>query len=496
MKKYYILLCSMIILGSCQQQIKSYKMTTKIPDGIAMPRQIDSRIGILDFQDGIPSKVTLEKIYENLDFNRALSVYIQNIQLASIEAIKQGVLELGKANSTVLIHEDFADSKTLILTANASSIYFHSWLEVREPMVIETPKNVLGFINNRFFEYEGDFGNAGPDMGQGGKYLIIPPDYTGNIPNGYHIIRTSTYGNWIVGRGFSVDGDPKPTVENIKDTFKIYPLAETPKTLNFINMSGTFYNTIFKMTDDVYYTIDDIIQSEPIDTYDSTLLGELRSLGIEKGKKFNPDNRMKRILKEAANVGAATLRTLAAFPREEEFQTYTNSKVWINPFAGGSNFTSNNARLIDHKAIYYFFAIGITPAMVKPRIGKGSQYAYAYMDKDHKIFDGSKTYKIHLPANIPAKNFWSFTVYDNQTRSMLQTDHPTSSIDSYNKELKQNEDGSYDIYFGPKPPKGWENNWIQTIPGKGWNTLFRIYGPLEPWFDKTWQLSDPILVKN
>jgi len=139
----------------------------------------------------------------------------------------------------------------------------------------------------------------------------------------------------------------------------------------------------------------------------------------------------------------------------------------------------------------HFYATGITPAMAVENVGKGSQYAIAYLDKGGNPLDGSKTYKIHLPPNVPAKDFWSFTLYDNQTRAMLQTDQRFPGLDNNKEGLGQNEDGSYDIYLSPEPPKGWENNWIQTVPGQGWNTILRLYGPLEPWYDKTWKPGDP-----
>jgi hypothetical protein len=143
----------------------------------------------------------------------------------------------------------------------------------------------------------------------------------------------------------------------------------------------------------------------------------------------------------------------------------------------------------------HFYATGITPAMSKAPVGKGSQYAIAYLDKEGNALDGSKTYKIHLPPNVPAKDFWSFTLYDNQTRSMLQTDQRFPGLDNNKEGLKQNADASYDVYFSPEPPAGLENNWIQTVPGKGWNVILRLYGPLQPWFDKTWRPGDPELVK-
>ena len=133
--------------------------------------------------------------------------------------------------------------------------------------------------------------------------------------------------------------------------------------------------------------------------------------------------------------------------------------------------------------------------MVKPMVGKGSVYEIGARDADGHHLDGSKTYKVTLPAPIPAKDFWSFMVYDNQTRSILETDQKTGGVDSNAKGLKLHEDGSATVYFGPKAPEGQEANWVQTIPGKGFNVLLRLYGPLKPWFDKTWMPGDFELVK-
>ena len=336
----------------------------------------------------------------------------------------------------------------------------------------------------------------GPDKGKGGKYLILPPDYKGAIPQGYHVFKTSTYGNWVIGRAFTVEGDPKPAVKSIKESFRIYPLNTEPRPMNFTNTSGEAHNTIHKMNAEIYEEINAVIQAEPLDNFSPELLGQLAAIGIKKGKKFAPDLRMQGILKEAANIGAATIRSMIAYPRDEKFYIYyPDSSVWMNPLAYGYEFKDGDVRDLDARSLFHFYATGITPAMSFRFVGKGSQYAYAYTDADGKIFDGSKTYKINLPPNVPAKDNWSFTVYDSQTRAMLKTSQPFATVSSDDDDIKQNADGSYDIYFAPTPPKGLENNWIQTVPGKSWNTIFRLYGPLEPWFNKSWRLSDPVLVK-
>jgi len=489
----------MSIVSMVWAQPPKMKMTTDVPPGIATPDKLNTRIGTLNLFDGVPDKETAQIVYDNLDFQRGVQAYLDSIQIASMYGMRKGILEFGPANTTALLFENLMDSKALWLTPNTTSVYMTSWLELKdEPMVIETPPNVLGIIDDHWFHYVTDFGNAGPDKGKGGKFLILPPGYKGKVPEGYYVARTNTYGNWVIWRGFQENGDPAPAIATTKKLFRIYPLSQkdNPPKMNFINLSGQFNNTIHRMDFGIFEEINEVVQAEPSEGQDPEILGLLASIGIKKGQPFNPDERMQKILKEAADVGAATVRTLAAHPREDVFYFYPGEGVWSTPFPGGSHeFLDNGARVLDARSYFHFYATGITPAMTMKMVGKGSQYAVAYLDSKGNPFDGSKTYKVNLPPNVPAKDFWSFTLYDNQTRAMLQTDQQFPGLDSNKQGLQQNADGSYDIYFSPKAPTGKEDNWIQTVPGKGWNMLLRLYGPLDPWFDKTWKPGDPELVK-
>ena len=476
------------------------KMTTEIPEGIATPDKLETRIGTLKLSDGVPDKETAQLIYDNLDFQHGVQAFLSGIQIASMSGLRKGILEFGPPNTTAILFEDLMDSHALWLTPNTTSVYMVSWLELSdEPMVIETPPDVLGIIDDHWFKYVADFGRLGPDKNKGGKFLIIPPGYEGEIPEGYFVTRTNTYGNWVIWRGFQVDGSPKPAIDTTKKIFRIYPLSrkDNPPKMNFVNASGKFMNTIHRMDYEIFEEINTVVQAEPSHGQDREILGILASVGIKKGQPFRPDARMKKILTEAADIGAVTVRTIMSQPRDEGFYLFPGkSSVWTNPFVGGSHeFLSDGAYLLDARAGFHFYATGITPAMTFKIIGKGSKYAVAYLDADGNPYDGGKTYKVNVPKNPPAKDFWSFTLYDNQTRSMLQTDQQFPGIDNNKPGMIQNPDGSYDVYFGPKAPKGMENNWIQTIPGKGWNMLFRLYGPLDPWFDKTWRPGDPELVK-
>jgi len=275
-------------------------------------------------------------------------------------------------------------------------------------------------------------------------------------------------------------GDPKPGVDSVKKTLRVYPLSQAanPPEMKFVNISGKAFNTIGPGDYSSFELLNRVIQDEPSDALDPDTLGLFASIGIEKGKPFAPDARLRKILTDAAAVGDATARSLAYQTRIKDAYYYPNS-AWLTPFIGGSyKFEQNGVLNLDAKSFFFFYATGITPAMAEKMVGQGSQYAVAFVDAKGNSLDGSKTYRVHLPPNIPAKDFWSFTLYDNQTRSELQTDQQFPSVGSLTKGLLVNADGSADIYFAPKAPAGKENNWLQTIPGKGWNTVLRLYGRL------------------
>lgn len=478
------------------------KMTTEIPEGIATPDKVSTRAGTFHMQDGIPTPDTVGSVYDYLDFHNGVQAYLSGIQIASMSAMRQGILEFGPPNTTALIFEDLMDSKALFLTPNTTSVYMMLWLQLGdEPMVLETPPDVLGIIDDHWFKYVADFGRLGPDKNKGGKFLMLPPGYTRDIPDGYHVVKCNTYGHWVIWRGFQVDGSTKPAVDTTKARVKVYPLSQkdNPPKMKFINVSGKSFNTIHRMDFEIFNEINEVVQLEPAMGENPEILGTLAAIGIKKGKEFAPDSRMKKILSEAADVGAVAVRTIISKPRNKGFYIYPGeSTVWTNPFeaSGGSHeFLADGALQLDARAGFHFYATGVTPAMTFKIVGKGSKYAIAYTDADGNFFDGGKTYKVHVPPNPPAKDFWSFTLYDNQTRSMLQTDERFPGIDNNKEGMIQNADASWDIYFGPEAPEGMENNWVQTVPGKGWNMLWRVYGPLDPWFDKTWRPGDPELVK-
>lgn len=468
----------------------SYKMTTPMPPGVAAPASVTTRLGVLRYDAGFPDPETVTKLYDNLDFQRAVQAYLLGLPAVNQAANRNAIRTLGPVNGTVPIFEQLVDSRSIFLTANDNTIYSWTWVDLKDgPLVLEVPPKVLGLIDDMWYRWVGDVGITGPDHGQGGKYLLLPPAYKGAIPKGYHVVQAPTYNLWIPWRSFLVDGDPKPGIALVKKFTKIYPLGHkgpVPE-LRYVDLSGKDFNTVAPADASFWELLNQVVQEEPTASLDPVTLGYFASVGIEKGKPFTPDARMRAILAEAAAVGDGTARAVAYRMREKAAYYYDKS-AWRVPFLGGYKFEAQpGVDSLDGAIMFFFAATGVTPAMDIQMVGKGSQYAWALLDANGNPLDGGKNYTLRLPPNIPVKDFWSVIVYSNQTRSMLQTDQRFPSVSSQTKGLTVNADGSVDVYFGPKAPAGKEKNWVQTVPGQGWNVILRLYGPLKPWFAKTWR---------
>jgi hypothetical protein len=472
-------------------KVPHLKMTTPIPPQITTPAQVESSIGTLTYTDGIPSSETARKVYDNLDTIRATEVFLNGIPGASMAAIRAGLRKAGAVDGTIGVFEHLMDSKSLFLTANTETIYFWSWMDLKDgPVVVETPPNILGVVDDFWFRYVTDMGNAGPDKGKGGKYLFVPPGYQGEIPSGYFVIKPPTFGNLLFGRAFMKDGDPKPGVASLKQGLRVYPLAKAPAPPknHFINLSGAVMNTVHANNIEFYDEINQIVQEEPAGAYGPDMTGLFASIGMVKGRPFAPDERMKKILTDAVAIGNASARAIDFRNRDKAALIYPD-RHWNTPFIGGSyEWLNEGARNFDARTMFFYAATIDTPAMAVAMPGIGSQYAAANLDGKGNPFDGAKAYRLHVPANVPVKDFWSVVVYDPQTRSMLQSDQQFPSLSSA-RGLKVNADGTTDVYFAPQRPKD-AANWIQTVPGKSWFLIFRLYGPLQAWFDKSWQLED------
>jgi len=471
---------------------------TPIPAKITTPDRVETSLGTLDFNDGVPTAETAQKLLDNLDLMRGVEVFLNCIPAASIEALRLGHAELGvDANHKMAILDHLMDSNPLFLTGNTDTVYCSGFLDLKDgPVVVEIPPGCgPGTVNDAWFRFVIDMGGPGPDRGQGGKYLILPPGYEGEEPEGYFVARSTSNSNWIILRGFLVDGRPDAAARMFREGVRIYPLsqADDPPQMEFVSASERQFNTVHANDAAFFDEIAPVIAGEPIEMIDPETRGLLASIGIHKDKPFAPDERMREILVEAAAIGNATARALFFHNRDEGFLIY-DDRQWHTFFIGGDyrwlRDDGRGGRHLDARSLFFYVATVNTPAMALEMVGVGSQYCGTSKDADGNYFDGAADYRLRLPAGVPAKNFWSVCVYDPQTRSMLQTDQPFPSRNNVRGDLEANSDGSVDLLFGPEPPAEKASNWIQTVPGKGWFVAIRLYGPLEEWFDRTWRPDD------
>jgi hypothetical protein len=511
--------------------------TTDIPPDITTPDKVETRIGTLAFKDGMPSKETIDKVYDNLDFTHAFEAFVNTLQGVSIHALHKGFLSIGVKDNEVLVFSELMDAKSLFLTANADTVYYMGILDLTKgPIVLEVPPKALGAIDDYWFRWVTDIGLPGADRGEGGKYLILPPGFDGPLPEGgFNIARAQTSRVIWFGRSFLENNDPKPVAETVKKFTKVYPyeaggggtpiadflsgksklakITPPPPTV-FHEGTGKGFSTIPPNDFSYYEMLNEIVQQEPATSLDAELMGPLAAIGIIKGKPFAPNARMKKILTEALALANATSRTVFMSPRDPSWFYYPDS-AWMNfLFVTGYEFETpiplitpegvkpfprTGYRTLDARSAFFYGVTGITPAMAMRLTGIGSQYLLAYIDASKQPFDGAKTYKVTLSKGIPQVNFWSVTAYDNMSRSMLDTPqrYPRAGSQSFPSPAAEADgDGSTTIYFGPTQPAGIKRgNWIQTMPNKGWFTILRLYSPLEPFFDKTWRPSEIALVR-
>jgi len=309
------------------------------------------------------------------------------------------------------------------------------------------------------------------------------------VPEGYFVFRSSTYRNWVMVRGSEqITGRGEAALTYYKDHFKVCPLGKGVHQPVVVSASFKPSDTTHPRDIRYFELLDKMVQYEPLSTFTAEELGLLRALGIVKGAAFQPDERLRRLLADGARLGDGMAKAIAFASRDPQARIYPN-RHWERIFIGGYKFERDGARLLDARTLFHYCAIVVTPAMEVQRVGIGSQYLAAYKDASGAYLDGGQNYWLRLPTGIPAKDFWSVTVYDAEMRSLLQNGQPKPSLSSYDQP-EVNADGSVDIYFGPGAPAGKENNWIKTLTGRGWFTYLRFYGPLEPFFEQTWKPED------
>lgn len=458
---------------------------------------IKTRFGNLQFKSGYPTGKTVQKIYDELDFQRAVQAYLWALPMASYGAMADEHIRLGCGSSAVLIADQFAQQQHMALTANQDTVYMSGVLDLRDgPMVMEMPAGLLGTLNNIWQQPLCDLGGPfSPEQNRGGRFLILPPGYDGPLPEfHHHVVDSDTNIVVFYLRGIPQSRDDLPKLVAHIETYRQYRLSEAkePPPTQFISLTGKEADLLTNEGFAYFESLARYINENPPRPQDMAMLGMLETLGIAHGRAFEPDERMQKILTEAAEVGRAMAKTLAWKPRipQDTVFAYPGKRKWKHIFFGDPTFHTPDYMAIDQRSKYAFEAIGTAKSMVVAVPGLGSQYIGLYVDADGEWLSGEHTYKITLPKDVPANMFWSLTAYDNETRSMIQNEQGRPIIGSVHG-AKPNEDGSYDAYFGPALPDGApEENWVQTKPGLGWFVYLRLYGPEKTYFEKTWIPGD------
>jgi len=448
---------------------------------------VETRIGTLDFThdfaNGYPTDETVEKLYDERDFQRACQAYLWSLPAVAFTSWQRGTnTQLGAKNGQIVAILSY-EARQGILTANATTPYYLGFADLSAgPLVLEMPaKGVQGAIND-------SWQNVIPGTDRPGKYLVLAPGQ--QVPNdavGYTVRQSPTVNVFLGVR--LTDPDPESAKQALAQ-LKMYLYAQrgNPATMDVLDAGTTKWSGLPPRGMEYWERLDDVIQSEPIEPRDTFFHAMLRPLGLEKGKPFKPDARQTKILTDGALVGEAMAKANSA-DRRFAGGKYRPDVHW--DFALQLDADDPNAfwNLLDERASWFYEAVGAGAAMAPKRPGPSSAYLSAYKDKAGHWLDGGTSYRLRVPPNAPIKLFWSVTVYDVDTRALIRNDQKIADRSS-RMDLRTNADGSVDIHTGPKAPAGFEKNWIPTVPGRNWFAYFRFYNPTEAYFARSWPLPD------
>jgi hypothetical protein len=486
----FLRIVTVTIAFSCNEPKTENSATTTGNNPIQIEDNVTTRLGDLKLESGYPSAEAIEKLYDERDFQRACQIHTWALPMVGFHGLHLAQRDqLGIKDGEISMFFNLQD-KSGMLTPNITTLYAFSFWDFNKQgaFVIDAPAGLIaGGLLDLWQQPITDIGQTGPDKGAGGKYLFLPPGSKMVAAPGYRVYISPTVQVWFGAR--ALDPDIKIAEETIRK-FKIYSWNDRTKATvtNFVPVNGRTWTSAQPTNIDYFKMVAEAIEPEPVQTRDRVIYGMMASLGMEKGKAFQPDERLTKILNEAAMVGELTARANAYEKR------FAGSIVWKDKHWEYANMVElnqedSNYTQLDQRASWFYEAIGNSTGMQGRILGFGQVYLETSKDKAGKWLEGAKSYHFHVPANAPVKQFWSITLYDNITRGPLVTDQGSADMSS-RKDIEKNADGSVDVYFGPTKPAGSNKNYIKTLPGKGWFPYFRFYGPTESYFDKTWQLDD------
>ena len=457
----------------------------------AQAQTIATRLGEIEVTSGYPSQASITKLTDELDYQRACQAYVWGLPIVGLTEWQKTHDDIYKVrNGQLVIYLSF-EQKLGIMTPNFDTPYIAALadLEKSGPLVFELPKGLMaGMVIDAWQRSLSDVGVVGPDKGEGGRYLILGPGQEDPKAEGYFVVRSTTTSVFFGVR--LLDPDRDRAIRELVPQMRTYAWsarANPPKEQAVQATNARWSQT--PPTGMAYWeSLAQALAREPVQERDRFFMAMLKPLGIEKGKPFAPTDRQKKILADAAVTGELMAKANTYTKRFED--AYWPGARWKDVLAVNTTQRENNFEQLDERASYFYEAVAISEAMRSTTPGFGQRYMGVYQDEDGGWLVGGKNYRLRVPANPPAKQFWSVTVYDEKNRQMLVNETRRMDISSRNPAVVKNADGSTDVYVGPNAPKGLESNWVQTQAGEGWFVLFRFYGPTEQLFDKSWALPD------
>ena len=451
-------------------------------------RTIETRIGALefthDFANGYPTRETLERLYDERDFQRACQAYLWALPAVSFTTWQRGFTDgLGAKNGQIVAILSY-EARRGVLTANATTPYYLAFadLSASGPMVLEMPaRGVQG-------QFSDAWQMAIPDSEAPGNHLLLGPGQ--EMPGNDAAIPACRSPTFNINLGVRLTDTTPEGAKQALAQLKIYPYTQRnrPPEMDILEAGTRSWSGLPPRGMAYWERLDDVIQREPIEPRDIFFHAMLRPLGLQKGKPFKPDARQQKILTDGALVGEAMAKANSADRRFKGSQ-YRSDAHWDFALQLDADDPGAFWNLLDERASWFYEAVGAGPAMAPKRPGPSSAYLSAYKDKRGQWLDGGVSYRLRVPPKPPIKLFWSVTVYDVDSRALILNEQKIADRSSH-MDLRRNDDGSVDIFCGPKAPTGFEKNWIPTVPGRNWFAYFRFYQPSEAYFDRSWPLPD------
>ena len=431
---------------------------------------------------------------------RAVEAVTWGIPVVNFHRMLQAATDAGLEANQILFWSTLCDWHNQTLTPNPDSVYFMPFFDTREagPIVIEIPPatggSITGSIMDCWQNALEDAGPSGADTGEGGRYLILPPDYQDPLPDGYIPLASDTFQGYALLRSIldnNSDADIARAVAYARQ-IKLYPLsqADNPPETVFRDAGDTVIDATIPYDLRFFEALHQMVQREPWLMRDKAMIDPLKTIGITKGEPFAPDDATVELLIGAAKEGRAVLDLNYRAAFEPAFFPGTHWALPVSPeLVEGmpAMFSVPDRYPIDSRGVAYSIAF-----FSSKHLGTGSYYLLSIVDAGGNDLDGANTYQLTVPADAPVQQYWSATVYNRETHSLIRA-QSRASRSSLNQELHWNEDGSADIYFGPSAPSGKESNWVPTDPGGAFEILFRFYGPTKALFEKKWALPDPVM---